>query len=269
MSSCERTPKRSASDLVPSAVSKLYSFSTGTQGSSRRFCASSSLRRVSSFSSASSSCRAASNSSCVPTLCSGIAFPPVWRGRGQSGTHMDSLLEPASATPLPAVSTSCATAHCFRYCRPRCTALESRLVPHLVPHPKPETAIDHVRGPARSSHADPLLLGHCLGLFQRAGDAIAHECGQRRVAALIPTLGAAVADEHRNADRVAAGPAVCVVEDPAPDDQRAALLDHLRQVRGAGRCHLRHHGVAWPVEGHIAVAVLVEDVRDAVVGRRH
>ena len=31
MSSCELPPKSSASDLVPSSVSKLYSFSTGTR----------------------------------------------------------------------------------------------------------------------------------------------------------------------------------------------------------------------------------------------
>ena len=68
MSSCERPSKSSASDFVPASVSKLYSFSTGTQGSSRRFRASSSLRRVSSFSSASSSSRAACHSSWVPTL---------------------------------------------------------------------------------------------------------------------------------------------------------------------------------------------------------
>src|SRR5215207_2645384 len=77
MSSCERPPNSSASDLVPSTVSKLYSFSTGTQGSSRRFRASSSPRRVSSFSSPSSSSRAACHSSCVPTFCCVIALPPI------------------------------------------------------------------------------------------------------------------------------------------------------------------------------------------------
>src|SRR5215211_7181348 len=68
MSSWERPSKRSSRVLVPPSVSKLYSFSTGTQGSSLRFFASSSLRRVSSFSSASSSSRAACHSSRVPTL---------------------------------------------------------------------------------------------------------------------------------------------------------------------------------------------------------
>src|ERR671925_1768365 len=77
MSSCERPWNSSARDLVPSAVSKLYSFSTATHGSSRRFRASSSLRRVSSFSAASSSSRAACHSSCVPTLCCVIALSPV------------------------------------------------------------------------------------------------------------------------------------------------------------------------------------------------
>ena len=51
MSSCDWPSNNSASDLVPSAVSKRYSFSACTQGSSRRLRASSSLRRVSSFSS--------------------------------------------------------------------------------------------------------------------------------------------------------------------------------------------------------------------------
>src|SRR5215213_3830174 len=68
MSSCERPSKSSASVFVPSSVSNRYSFSTGTQGSSLRFFASSSFRRVSSFSSASSSSRAACHSSRVPTL---------------------------------------------------------------------------------------------------------------------------------------------------------------------------------------------------------
>src|SRR5215212_8621103 len=68
MSSCERPSKSSARDLVPSSVSKVYSSSTGTQGSSLRFLASSSLRRVSSFSSASSSSRAACHSWRVPTF---------------------------------------------------------------------------------------------------------------------------------------------------------------------------------------------------------
>src|SRR5919202_5400606 len=72
MTSCERPLKSSASDLGPSVVSKVYSFSTGTQGSCRRRSASSSLRRVSSFSLASSSSRAACHSSCVPILCSVI-----------------------------------------------------------------------------------------------------------------------------------------------------------------------------------------------------
>src|SRR3954447_14664818 len=70
--SCERPSKRSARAFVPSFVSNPYSFSTGTQGSSRLFLASSSLRRVSSFSSFSSSSRSDCHSSCVPILCSVI-----------------------------------------------------------------------------------------------------------------------------------------------------------------------------------------------------
>src|SRR5215218_2709691 len=70
--SWERPPKSSASVLVPSSVSKLYSFSIGTQGSSSRSRASSSLRRVSSFSRSTSASRAACHSSRVPVLCSVI-----------------------------------------------------------------------------------------------------------------------------------------------------------------------------------------------------
>src|SRR5712691_9764844 len=69
MSSCERPLNRSASDTVPSSVSKRYSLSIRTQGSSCRRRASSSLRRVSSFSASSSSSRAASHSSRVPVMC--------------------------------------------------------------------------------------------------------------------------------------------------------------------------------------------------------
>src|SRR5712691_12796882 len=73
-SSCERPSKSSARVFVPSPVSKLYSLSTRTHGSSRRCLVSSSLRRVSSFSRSSSATRAASHSSRVPTVCSVIAF---------------------------------------------------------------------------------------------------------------------------------------------------------------------------------------------------
>src|SRR5918912_4365378 len=69
MRSCERPLNRSARDHMPSSVSKRYSLSIRTQGSLCRHCASSSLRRVSSFSALSSSSRAASHSSRVPVLC--------------------------------------------------------------------------------------------------------------------------------------------------------------------------------------------------------
>src|SRR5712691_1166738 len=68
MRSCERPLKRSAREAVASSVSKRYSLSIRTQGNSCRCRASSSLRRVSSFSAASSSRRAASHSSRVPVL---------------------------------------------------------------------------------------------------------------------------------------------------------------------------------------------------------
>src|ERR1019366_8180872 len=50
MRSCERPRKRSARDSVPSSVSRRYSLSIRTQGSSCRCRASSSLRPVSAFS---------------------------------------------------------------------------------------------------------------------------------------------------------------------------------------------------------------------------
>ena len=73
MSSCELPSKSSASVFGPASVSKRYSFSIATHGSARRSRASSSLRRVSSFSLARSASRACWNSSRVPTLCSVIA----------------------------------------------------------------------------------------------------------------------------------------------------------------------------------------------------
>src|SRR5829696_3084481 len=79
MSSCERPSKSSGRDFVPASVSKRYSFSTGTHGSSERLLASASLRRVSSFSSASSSSRAACHSSLVPIVWSAIGSPPSGR----------------------------------------------------------------------------------------------------------------------------------------------------------------------------------------------
>src|SRR5437763_4259120 len=69
MMSCERPRKRSASEALPSSVSNRYSLSIRTQGSSCRRRLSSSLRRVSSFSSSSSARRAANHSSRVPVMC--------------------------------------------------------------------------------------------------------------------------------------------------------------------------------------------------------
>src|SRR5437867_12065690 len=68
MRSCERPRKRSASEALPSSVSNRYSLSIRTHGSSCRRRASSSLRRVSFFSSLSSSSRAASHSARDTTL---------------------------------------------------------------------------------------------------------------------------------------------------------------------------------------------------------
>src|SRR6267142_2735836 len=74
MSSCERPRKSSARDAFPSSLSNWYCLSIRTQGSSCRRFASSSLRRVCSFSALSKSSRAASHSSRVPVLCLVIFF---------------------------------------------------------------------------------------------------------------------------------------------------------------------------------------------------
>src|SRR6266487_5946203 len=74
MRSCDRPSKSSASVFFLSSVSKVYSFSTGTQGSSCRSFASSSSRLPSSCSRSCSCLTAADHSSRVPTLCFGIAF---------------------------------------------------------------------------------------------------------------------------------------------------------------------------------------------------
>src|SRR5438105_4689698 len=79
MRSCDRASKSSASVLRPSSVSKLYTFSTATHGSSCRCFANSSSTEPSSCSRSSSSLRAADHSSRVPTLCLGIRLPSLPR----------------------------------------------------------------------------------------------------------------------------------------------------------------------------------------------
>src|SRR6266403_3988078 len=74
-SSCERPSKSSARVFLPSSVSNSYSFSTGTQGRSRRFLLISSFRPACSASSLASSPRAACHSLRVPILCSDISAP--------------------------------------------------------------------------------------------------------------------------------------------------------------------------------------------------
>src|SRR6516162_7083160 len=74
--SCERPRKRSLSEALPSSVSNRYCLSMRTHGNSWRRRARSSLRRVSSFSSLSSSSRSVSHSSRVPVLCFVIAPLP-------------------------------------------------------------------------------------------------------------------------------------------------------------------------------------------------
>jgi hypothetical protein len=134
----------------------------------------------------------------------------------------------------------------------RTTGAGSRLAKNGMPSPSStgtsstadlveQAEVQALRSDVRPSHAHPLLHCYGLGLFQGARNAISDERGQRRVVARVPTLGASVADdEHRNADRMVAGPPVGVVEDPTPDHERAGMLDHLRQVRGACPCLCRY-----------------------------
>jgi hypothetical protein len=68
------TSNKSASVFLPSSVSTLYSFSTGTQGSSLRRRASSSPWRMCSFSASSSSLQPDSHSSRATTACLGMGL---------------------------------------------------------------------------------------------------------------------------------------------------------------------------------------------------
>ena len=87
MRSCERPSNSSTNVFFPSSVSKTYSLSTRTHGSSWRCFAISSSSFPSSCSRSSSFLRAADHSSIVPTACFGMAFPP-WddvQGRPAAG----------------------------------------------------------------------------------------------------------------------------------------------------------------------------------------
>src|SRR5919198_554100 len=94
MRSWDRPSKSSTSVFFPSSVSKTYSFSTGTHGSSCRCFASSSSISPSSCSRSCSASRAADHSSRVPTLCFGIALllPGVWRSRPTDARKVIALL---------------------------------------------------------------------------------------------------------------------------------------------------------------------------------
>src|SRR3954471_8475953 len=111
-SSCERASRSSPSVASPSSVSKRYSFSSGTHGSSRRCRASSSPSRVCSFSRTSSASRAASHSSRVPIVRSVILVlpshpwvePSSWRRTGfrHPSSHEPGFVVMLVATPAPA-----------------------------------------------------------------------------------------------------------------------------------------------------------------------
>src|SRR5918996_2983681 len=110
-SSCERPSKNSARVFLPSSVSNSYSFSTGTQGRSRRFLLISSFRSACSASSLASSSRAACHSSRVPILCSGISSPSVGLERSRAsrihrrmGRYRDQEMRPAATRKLIAAT---------------------------------------------------------------------------------------------------------------------------------------------------------------------
>src|SRR6266511_471487 len=178
MSSCERPSKSSGRVLVPPSVSKVYSFSTGTQGSSLRCCASSSLRWVSSFSRSSSASRAACHSSRVPILCSLIA-----RLLGRWGLQ-DRSQYLASATPELLHRQLWQRARGSRsdrsrLCRARWSCLGSRVVRTCLPRalgavlhalqPRRAQDDDHSRG-ASSSGRRARLLAPSRGLGPVAPD---------------------------------------------------------------------------------------------------
>src|SRR5260370_30449684 len=111
-SSCERPSKSSPSVFLPSSVSNSYSYTTRTQGSSRRFLWLSSFSSSCSPSSFASSSRAACHSSWVPILCSDISKPPVGLERFggaepdlQTRRYRDHRLRPLMARKLIVAST--------------------------------------------------------------------------------------------------------------------------------------------------------------------
>src|SRR5919198_2495560 len=91
MRSCDRPSNSSASTFCPSSVSNVYSFSTGTHGSSCRCFAISSSRAPSSCSRSCTAATAAVHSSRVPTLCF-VIFPPPSETQtgGRLQTHRSS-----------------------------------------------------------------------------------------------------------------------------------------------------------------------------------
>src|SRR6266511_1018089 len=166
MSSCERPSKSSGRVLVPPSVSKVYSFSTGTQGSSLRCCASSSLRWVSSFSRSSSASRAACHSSRVPILCSLIHASSVGGVCGTDRKYLPSAtreLLPRQLWQRARGSRSDRS----RLCRARWSCLGSRVVRTCLPRalgvvlhalqPRRAQGDDHSRGASSSGRRARLL----------------------------------------------------------------------------------------------------------------
>src|SRR3954447_23923066 len=103
-SSCERPSNSSASVFLPSSVSSSYSFSTGTHGSSCRFCVISRVRSACSASSLASSSRAACHSSRVPVVCVVIVSSSLSCHQGQraeADEQQCDRLEPPPRPPHP------------------------------------------------------------------------------------------------------------------------------------------------------------------------
>ncbi len=113
-------------------------------------------------------------------------------------------------------------------------------------------------------HADCPVAGDLAGLCNRTLHAVGDD-RERRVGAG-PAVGNAVGDdEHGHAERVVPAPTLGEVEKSPADHECAGLRDGVSQVGGAGRCDVRDHVVARPVDVDLAIVIPVEDVLHPVV----
>src|SRR5262245_34228087 len=153
MRSCERPRKRSASDARPSSVSNRYSLSIRTQGSSCRRCASSSLRRVSSFSSLSNPRRAASHSFLEAIRC--LSIPILLFRSDDSVDQADAPIWKRSSLPkFEPMPSACRRKKCLPFtCDQRINE-----EPELVD----QSGIDEARCDSCAAHEKDILAGLLL-----------------------------------------------------------------------------------------------------------